>query len=133
MQMLKYLLLPLCAISLILPMSANAGSSIRMYKINKKDQQRRIMFGNAVKEPGCHNLIIDRKVYRVAQVGFAWCSVYSEDDCAPDSLLPAKWTGDTYHKYDIDGSKLQPKFYPGSHWKLVSPNTPVKSWYCEAE
>jgi len=117
---------------LMMPVNASAGENIRMYKINKKQQQRRIMFGNAVKQPGCHNLIVERKVYRVAQTGFAWCSVYAEDDCTPGSILPAMWTGDEYHKYGIDGTRPQPKLYPGSHWNLVSPETPVQSWYCEA-
>ncbi len=133
MKGLKICLLSLCAISLMVPVSVNAGPNIRMYKINKKQQQRRITFGNAAQEPGCHNLIISRKVHRVAQAGFAWCSLYAEDDCAPDSILPAMWTGDDYHKYEIDGSKPQAKLYPGSKWNLISPKTPVQSWYCEAE
>lgn len=136
MKGLKIGLLSLCAVSVItmglVPISANAGPNIRMYKLNKKQQQRRIIFGDAVKEPGCHNLIVSRKVHRVAQVGFAWCSLYAEDDCAPDSVLPAMWTGEEYHKYEIDGSQPQAKFYPGSHWEIISSKTPVQSWYCEA-
>lgn len=136
MKGFKISLLSLCVTSFMLmvlvPVPANAGPNIRMYKINKKQQQRRITFGNAAREPGCHNLIVSRKVHRVAQAGFAWCSLYAEDDCAPDSVLPAMWTGEEYHKYEIDGSQPQAKLYPGSHWDIISSKTPVQSWYCEA-
>jgi len=127
-------LLAFCAGSLVFPAYVSAEPSIRMYKVNKKKQQRRIVLsGKATKQPGCHNLLYGRNVSRVAQTGYAWCSLYTQDDCAEASILASRWTGDKYRKYGIDGTRPQPKLYPGSKWQPVSLDTAVQSWYCEAE
>jgi len=127
-------LMVFCGLSLAVPAYVSAETSIRMYKVNKKKQQRRIMLSNkAIKQPGCHNLLYGRNVSRFAQTGYAWCSLYTQDDCAEESIMAARWTGDKYRKYGIDGTRPQPKLYPGSKWQPVSLETPVQSWYCEAE
>ncbi len=120
-------------LALAWPVAAQADGKVRMYKLNKQEQQRRLSLGRAAEKPGCHNLLTGKKVYRVAQAGFAWCSVYAKDDCAPESIVSALWTGREYRKYQIDGTQPQKKLYPGSNWMLQLDDGNIQSWYCEAE
>ncbi len=110
-----------------------ASGNARMYKINKKDQQSRIVLGSAAEKSGCHNLFRSRPVYRFAQIGFAWCSLYTEDDCKIGTIAPALWEGKQYRKVDFDETVPQDKLYPGSEWKPQAGDQVIQSWYCEAQ
>ena len=102
-----------------------------MYRINKKEQQFRIPVGKASREPGCHNVRIRKKVYRFAQTGFAWCSVYSEKNCPQDAIVSAMWEGGKYRRIEFDESEPQAKMFPGAEWVLGLEAERVRSWHCE--
>lgn len=122
----------LCMFAMLYSGSVLAGSKIRMYEINKKQQQRKIVIGNKVEEPGCHDLLWSKEVYRIAQFGYAWCSLYTEEGCAAGSLVPAFWQEGDYHRYKIKEGQQSEKLYPGDQWIVVSDGKKIKSWYCEA-
>jgi hypothetical protein len=126
-------LLLACVMGLVWSMPANAGQKIRMYKINSKLQQTKIVLGGAVKDAGCHNLVWGKHVYRFTQIGYAWCSVFTEQDCAADSRVIAYWAEGKYKRYNIDSTQPQDKLYPGSKWIVDSAADDIQSWYCEAK
>lgn len=122
---------PVIALGLAWPVSSLAEPSVRMYKVNKKAQQSRIRLGDAAHEAGCHNLVKARKVYRFAQVDFAWCTLHSKNNCTDDFFVPVLWQGRDYRKFQIDSSQPQTKLYPGSNWFPQLEEGQVHSWYCE--
>ena len=113
--------------------AAYAGSTnVRMYKLNNKEQKIRIILRKA-EQPGCHNMPLrGKQVAQFAQKGFAWCNVYSERNCAEESIVPALWTGKRYRKIEFDQTKPQLKLFPGSDWQLPTEDKRILSWYCEA-
>ena len=125
------MLLLLCFLGLSWSTSGLAGPKIRMYETNKKKQQRKIVIGKAVEEPGCHNLLWGKDVYRFAQFGYAWCSLYAREDCPRDAVIPAIWEDGKYRRYKIEEGQLQEKLYPGEKWIIKSSGRDVQSWYCE--
>ena len=110
--------------------SISAFADIRFYRINKQGQQyRNELVPNAAKT-GCHSFAKARKVFRVAQVRFAYCEVYSSRQCEPDSILSARWTGKRSKQGDHDEPVTQ--FTPGAMWVLAEKtNVKVRSWRCE--
>ena len=126
-------LLLLGSMALIWSMSASAGQKIRMYEVNSKLQQRSIILGGAAEKAGCHDLAWGKRVYRFVQIGYEWCSLHTEEGCTADSNVTAYWQDGKYRKYNIDGSKPQPKLYPGTKWIVDSAAADIQSWYCEAK
>ena len=114
-----------------------AGSdhgSVRIYKLNSKGQPVRQRWIRKEEEPGCHDFRGRREVHRFAQVGFAWCTVYSGDKCAAGTEMPAMWRGERYRSADIDISKPQVRLLPGALWYLHdSKNVEMGSWACYYE
>lgn len=129
----RQLLAALCILGLLWSGAVLAAPKIRMYEVNSKLQQRKIMLGGKVDQPGCHDLLWAKQVYRFAQFGFAWCSLYHEKGCAPESIVPAYWSEGKYRRYNIDGTQPQEKLFPGGKWILKTDGIEVKSWYCEAK
>ena len=75
-------------------------------------------------EPGCHNLISKRRVYRAAQIGFATCTLYTKKDCATGTEIEVNWK-----------NKSDPvtAFTPGARWYLPGTRgSKMASWHCEA-
>ncbi|MEE9447453.1 MAG: hypothetical protein V3V09_05810 [Arenicellales bacterium] len=107
--------------------------NVRMYTINKKQQQTRIRLGNSASEAGCHDLRFKKQVHRFAQAGFAWCQLFSESECIAETIIPALWKGRTYRRVEFDHNALQPKLYPGSDWVLAEDAPKIKAWFCEAK
>lgn len=106
------------------------AAEIRFYKVNSKGQQREIGFIRNADEPGCHNMFGSREVFRVAQVGFTFCSVYPEADCPADSAHVMNWKG----KVKKNSVRAQPtdRLMPGDMWYFGDNETrEVKSWHCE--
>ena len=122
----RRLLALLCLLGLAWSGSA-AGANARMYEVNSKLQQRKILLGGKAEQPGCHDMLWGKQVYRFAQFGFAWCSLYHEKSCAPESIVPAYWSEGKYRRYNIDGTQPQEKLYPGGKWILKSDGIEVKS------
>jgi hypothetical protein len=130
----KLIALLLCGVLAIFwTASVSAGQKIRMYKINSKLQQSKIVLGGAVKKAGCHDLLWGKQVYRFVQLGYAWCSVYAQDGCAADSIVTALWSDGDYKRYNIDEGKPQEKLYPGTKWIIDASADDIQSWYCEAK
>ena len=134
MNLVKQIAPPLLlALALVWAGSAVAGQKIRMYEVNSKLQQRSIVLGGAVEEAGCHDLLWGKRVYRFVQIGYQWCSLYTQEGCASDSLVTAYWQDGKYRKYNIDETPPQAKLFPGAKWIVDSGAADIKSWYCEAE
>lgn len=99
---------------------------IRLYKMTRDGHSEKyILFGKG-DNPGCHNTPYSYHVYKVAVIAFKSCSVFSEKDCRPDSILPAYWK-----KKDKASTKMK----PGTRWFLKRDGTEVKvsSWSCETK
>jgi len=74
-----------------------------------------------------------RDVYRFAQNGFAYCGLYSSEDCRKGSEILAKWRGKKYRVAEavLDVAQPQIKLLRGSEWFLaLEKNTTVRSWFC---
>ena len=102
-----------------------SAADFRMYTANKLKQQREVTFVLNTDEPGCHNLIKKRRIYRVAQIGFETCTVYSEKDCEEGTEVPVSWK----NKKDPVTS-----FTRGARWFLPGElGSKMRSWKCEGE
>lgn len=101
------------------------AADFRAYRANDQLQLDRIPTLNE-DEPGCHNLLLGFSVYRVAQIGFEYCSIYKEKDCQAGTEVPVTWKKE---KAPVK------QFTQGDRWFLVSDDPQggaVGSWYCEA-
>ncbi|MBS1270617.1 MAG: hypothetical protein MAG794_01575 [Gammaproteobacteria bacterium] len=101
------------------------AADFRIYRVNDIMHQDRILALNE-DEPGCHNLLLRVTVHRVAQIGFEYCTVYAEKDCAAGSEIPVTWK----HK-----KAPVAQFTQGARWFLVSDDPQGKkmgSWHCKA-
>ena len=101
------------------------GAEFRAYRANDELQLDRIPTLNE-DEPGCHNMMLGFSVYRVAQIGFEYCAIYSEKNCQAGTEVPVTW------KKEEAPVK---QFTQGDRWFLVSEERrgrSVESWYCEA-
>ncbi|MDH3464879.1 MAG: hypothetical protein OES26_03015 [Gammaproteobacteria bacterium] len=115
---------------MLLLIATSAFADIRFYRINKQGQQYRIELVRNSAKPGCHSFTKARKVFRVAQVRFAYCEVYSSRQCELDSILSARWTGKRGNRVEHEGSVTQ--LTPGAMWVLADQaNVKVRSWRCE--
>ena len=106
-------------------------SGIRFYSINEKNQERELLFLMGTTQPGCHNLPLKQSVYRVAQVGFEFCEVFSEKNCAPGNLHVMKWIGP-----ENDSQVMLPttKITPGARWLFDGPTeAQLSSWLCQTQ
>lgn len=100
-------------------------AEFRAYRANERLQLDRIPTLNE-DEPGCHNMLLSLRVYRVAQIGFEHCTVYAEGDCRKGSEVPVSWK---------EEEAPVAQFTQGDRWFLVSDHRQgheMASWYCEA-
>ena len=78
----------ICSFLFSVQVNAEQRQHIRFYKINKIEQTTRMMFADKKgKKAGCHNSVKKTRVYRVNQLGYASCRLYSKKDCASDALI----------------------------------------------
>lgn len=107
--------------------SASAwGADFRMYTANKLLQQDQIFTTNG-DEPGCHNLLVSRRVYRVAQIGYESCRIYRSKDCSEGDELTVSWKQERAPTTEVT---------QGARWFLISDNkrgAKMSSWFCEAK
>lgn len=100
-------------------------TEFRAYRANDRLQLDRIpTFGED--QPGCHNMLLGLRVYRVAQIGFERCTVYQDKDCKAGTEVPVSWK-------DEDPAVKQ--FGQGDRWFLVSDHPQgheMGSWQCRA-
>lgn len=108
---------------------ANAAE-IRFYKVNSKGQQSAVGFLRNRDEPGCHNTLGGRDVFRVAQIGFTYCQVYSEKNCEEGSALIMNWKGPVRS----NSARAQPteRLMPGDMWYFdENESLEINSWMCQ--
>ncbi len=131
---LRTILLSVClgCLTGLNPAFADNHGSVRIYKLNSKDQllkQRWVKDGD---QPGCHDVRRRRSAHRFAQVGYSWCAVFTGDKCKSGTEVAAMWRGGKYRTADIDISLPQIRLLPGSRWYLdESKNIQIGSWFCE--
>lgn len=126
------LLLSTMAIGMPQPGFTDEHGKLRMYKLNSKGQPVRQKWLKDTEEEGCHTSFRSREVYRFAQLGFEFCTLYSQDDCAAGSEVPATWGGRKYVKADFDIEQPQNRLLEGTEWYLhPEENIEISSWYCE--
>jgi hypothetical protein len=102
---------------------------ILFYRTNAHMQQTKLLLVKGDSTPGCHNLFIDSRVHRVAVLGFSQCQVFSEKDCAADSIVAGAWQTKSSLKDDLN---QQTEFTQGTRWILNNEgNTDIRSWNCE--
>ena len=93
--------------------NADQHGSVRMYKLNSKNQLNKQRWVKKSHQEGCHSLSRKKKAHRFAQVGFAWCTVYSKKQCKAGSELQARWEGGKYRNADIDADAPQTQLLKG--------------------
>ena len=114
-------LLVVLAASLLLtipfaPAHADDHGKVRMYKLNKKGQLLKQRWLTDTEQPGCHNTLSERKVHRFAQVGFAYCQLFSAENCTGESVLAVEWGGGKYRTATVDLDKQKKKIIQGTEW-----------------
>jgi hypothetical protein len=125
-------LLGVLFLSWVIPCPADHHGSVRIYKLNSKNQLVKNRWVKREHKPGCHDLRGRKKAHRFAQTGFDWCTIYRGDKCEPGTELGAMWRGKKYRTADIDVSQPQIQLLPGSDWYLdQSRNIEMGSWACE--
>jgi len=98
------------------------AAELRLYTANKLLQQRRVSMVRNTDEPGCHNLISKRRIYRVAQIGFETCTLYAKKDCEAGTEIGVSWK-----------NKKDPvnEFTQGARWFLPGERgDKMASWMC---
>ena len=78
---------------------------------------------------GCFNLPLSVDVYRVAQIGFVSCSVYSDSNCDPATAHMMYWSG----KARKDPNKKKPTtlMTEGAMWRIEGTReAALRSWEC---
>lgn len=115
----------LAGIVLLASAAAGWAADFRIYRANKSLQIDKVPAFNE-DEPGCHNMLLGLTVYRVAQIGYEYCTVYAEKDCQEGTEVPVSWK---------EEEAPVKQFTQGDRWFLVSDDPQgheMGSWYCEA-
>ena len=107
---------------------ANMEAEIRFYTLNSRTQQNQMILVPNAGRSGCSDLLIPRDVYRVAQIGFAYCEVYKARGCELGTEYTLTWSGTSQTSKE---SKSTTRITPGSQWLFAQNSTEkVGSWYC---
>ncbi len=126
---IQFLLAPVVLVFVSLLTMHVDAAEIRLYGVNKKGQQREKSLALNRDEPGCHNLFLGEEVFRIAQVGFTYCSIYLEKDCPKGEALIMKWKGRTRK----NSARAHPtdRIMPGSMWYFSdNEERKIRSWKC---
>lgn len=104
---------------------AEPRSSIRFYKANKLLQEDRIMFTRKKAGlEGCHNFLKSARIYRINQVGFKQCQLFTNKDCSANSLLTVMDEDNTQSNIMTQGTSWYPEGKDERGKK-------AKSWQCK--
>ena len=98
--------------------------SIRFYEINKRGQQDRISVAGR-NDTGCNPFLNKPLAYRFNQVGYEYCTLYTERSCPEGSEVIARWSG--------DGPETT-KLTQGGKWILqggTERGIKIGSWDCQ--
>lgn len=105
--------------------SNGPATDFRIYRANDQLQLDQVPALNT-SEPGCQNMLLGLRVFRVAQIGFEHCTVYAEKDCREGTEVPVSWKQE---------NEPVTEFTQGDRWFLVGDEPQghkMGSWYCEA-
>jgi hypothetical protein len=105
--------------------SSSQPTDFRIYRANSDLQLDKVPALNT-DQPGCHNMLLGIRIYRVAQIGFEHCSVYAEKGCREGSEVPVSWKNE---------EAPVTQFGQGDRWFLVGDHRQghtMGSWYCKA-
>jgi len=104
--------------------ASNKKQIIRFYKLNDKQQLNRLVIRKSrLKKAGCHNFLGTKKIYRLTQIGFKSCQLFSEKNCLNGSEIEGIWN-------NTDKAK---EFKQGGEWLFnlqFSNGEKAKSWSC---
>ena len=109
--------------------SNNNDNNIWFYRTNSIGQQTSFTLIKNTNQSGCHNMIKQSQLHRVAVKGFQYCEVFAEKDCKDATKLSAQWLAKRVKSDD----KKQPttKFSKGSRWVFNRDgNVKARSWRC---
>lgn len=113
------------------PVIGDDHGKVRIYKLNNKGQLIQQRWVKNTHEEGCKSSYKRREAHRFAQVGFAYCQIFSENNCLHGSEVPAMWGGRRYRMADIDINEPQIKILKGTRWILAEEkNKTIRSWFC---
>lgn len=127
--MMKRSLILAFAVFCVTPVMADSSQTkhqeIRFYKANKQLQTDKIWFTKKKsKLPGCHNFLKAARVYKLVQIGYSHCEIFTEKNCAEESQNSA-----TRKKGTISAEKLT----EGYAWFPVAEHkkgAKLRSWQC---
>tara|TARA_Y100000588_G_C13549558_1_gene625574 strand:- start:4 stop:450 length:447 start_codon:yes stop_codon:yes gene_type:complete len=111
------------------PQPDSPAASIRFYTVNNQNQQRELYLLPNRSRTGCFNLPVSVDIYRVAQIGFEYCSIYSATGCDLASTYRMYWSG----KARKDPNKKNPTtvMTEGAMWQIEGAReAPLRSWEC---
>ncbi len=115
------------------PAQTVPGAHIRFYGINSMGQLSELSLVPGREEPGCHNMPLDLKVHRVAQIGFSECMVFAENDCPDEATLVMRWSG-KHSRSDPNKNQPTTLITPGSLWLFeAGREVEVASWRCQVD
>ena len=125
----QYLIKPIIILGLFsICTSAHSRQEIRFYEANKLLQTDRVSFtAKKARKPGCHNFILRTRVYQANQLGYKSCSLFSEKNCAQDSIVEVNRTKDQTAVTSLS---------QGFSWFPIDENERgaiLRSWQCELE
>ena len=102
--------------------------NVRFYKANRQLQADRIkLVGGDTSQAGCQNTLKKTRVFKVLQIGFSFCTLYEEKDCAIGSLVPVQSEKQQFSTYFLsEGAGWFPQ---GEDERGVK----VGSWNCANE
>ncbi len=117
---------------------SDSKTQLRLYKISRHGNSQRIRFTRKdSKVEGCHNLKIkSTRVHRAVHFGFESCSLFSEKDCAPESVIKAKLSDEAPGKVLLTQGK---SWYLGAalkddefyRYNKAERGKKVRSWSCQ--
>jgi len=100
--------------------------TIRFYNLNKKKQLNRLIIRKKrLEKAGCHNFSGTKKIYRLTQIGYKYCQLFSTKNCTSGSEIQGSWKE----------KKLSMQFTQGGEWLFIGENSSgvkAKSWLCNA-
>lgn len=114
--------------------------NIRFYKVNKDLQAGKIrLTDKKVSTQGCHNFIKRVRVHRAVQIGYGYCSLYTEKDCKPASVVSVDQEEDARRTsllaegmswLPVPEDEIYPSLTSNKKPKKESQGVKLASWRC---
>lgn len=114
---------------------ADKRTLIRFYKtINEEGQERALMMVKNDDQPGCHTVNSRRKASRIAVMGFEYCEIFAEPDCADGSKMNPLWAKKKKKDQKLIDRAKDGRLTQGTRWMLgTGDNISFRSFRCQLE